>query len=125
MILGIGTDIARVARFEAALSRRGERLSGRLLGEVERERFQSHARPAAFLAKRFAAKEAFVKALGTGLRNGMRWTEIQVVNDTLGRPSLLLAGKAHDLALAAGVRATHLSLSDEVEFAVAFVVLEG
>lgn len=125
MIVGIGTDIARVARFEAALSRRGERLAGRLLGELERERLNEQVRPAAFLAKRFAAKEAFVKALGTGLRNGMRWTEIQVVNDTLGRPSLLLAGKAHELARAAGVRATHLSLSDEVEFAVAFVVLEG
>ncbi|MGM0915155.1 MAG: holo-ACP synthase [Pseudomonadota bacterium] len=125
MILGIGTDIARVERFEAALSRRGERLAGRLLGALERERLHEQVRPAAFLAKRFAAKEAFVKALGTGLRNGMRWTEIQVVNDTLGRPSLLLAGKAHELARAAGVRATHLSLSDEVEFAVAFVVLEG
>lgn len=125
MILGIGTDIARVARFEAALSRRGERLAWRLLGELERERLAGHLQPAAFLAKRFAAKEAFVKALGTGLRHGMRWGEIQVVNDSLGRPSLLLAGKAHELARAAGVRATHLSLSDEDEFAVAFVVLEG
>jgi len=125
MIVGIGTDIARVARFEAALSRRGERLTRRLLGELERERLQAHGQPAAFLAKRFAAKEAFVKALGTGLRHGMRWSEIQVVNDGLGRPSLLLAGRAHELARAAGVRATHLSLSDEVEFAVAFVVLEG
>ncbi|NWN81496.1 MAG: holo-ACP synthase [Halomonas sp.] len=125
MILGIGTDIARVARFDAALSRRGERLTRRLLGEVERERMRHHAAPVAFLAKRFAAKEAFVKALGIGLRQGMRWTEIQVVNDGLGRPSLLLSGKAHELALAAGVRGTHLSLSDEEEFAVAFVVLEG
>ncbi|SDO65344.1 holo-[acyl-carrier protein] synthase [Halomonas shengliensis] len=125
MILGIGTDIARVARFEAALSRRGERLAWRLLGELERERLAGHLQPAAFLAKRFAAKEAFVKALGTGLRHGMRWGEIQVVNDSLGRPSLLLAGKAHELARVAGVRATHLSLSDEDEFAVAFVVLEG
>ncbi|ERS91459.1 holo-ACP synthase [Halomonas sp. PBN3] len=125
MILGIGTDIARVARFKAALSRRGERLAWRLLGELERERLVGHPQPAAFLAKRFAAKEAFVKALGTGLRHGMRWGEIQVVNDSLGRPSLLLAGKAHELARAAGVRATHLSLSDEDQFAVAFVVLEG
>ena len=125
MILGIGTDIARVARFEAALSRRGERLAGRLLGELERERLNEQVRPAAFLAKRFAAKEAFVKALGTGLRLGMRWTEIQVTNDALGRPALLLSGKAHDLAEAAGVRATHLSISDEDLLAVAFVVLEG
>ncbi|PWV82862.1 holo-ACP synthase [Halomonas sp. A11-A] len=125
MILGIGTDIARVERFERALARHGERLALRLLGELERERLTGHPAPAAFLAKRFAAKEAFVKALGTGLRLGMRWTEIQVTNDALGRPSLLLSGKAHKMALAAGVRATHLSISDEEALAIAFVVLEG
>lgn len=125
MILGIGTDIARVARFEVAMARHGERFPQRLLGEAERERLREHAAPAAFLAKRFAAKEAFVKALGTGLRHGMRWTEIQVVNDALGRPSLLLAGQAHELAMAAGVKAVHLSISDESDLAVAFVVLEG
>jgi holo-[acyl-carrier protein] synthase len=125
MILGIGTDIARVARFERALTRHGERLVLRLLGELERERIQDHPAPAAYLAKRFAAKEAFVKALGTGLRLGMRWTEVQVANDALGRPSLVLSGKAHELAMAAGVRATHLSISDEASLAVAFVVLEG
>ncbi|MFO7646886.1 MULTISPECIES: holo-ACP synthase [Halomonas] len=125
MILGIGTDIARVARFERAMARHGERFALRLLGEVELDRFRDHPAPAAFLAKRFAAKEAFVKALGTGLRRGMRWTEIQVVNDALGRPSLVLAGKAHELAMAAGVRAVHLSISDEEALAIAFVVLEG
>ncbi|MDI5919995.1 holo-ACP synthase [Halomonas sp. LR5S13] len=125
MIIGIGTDIARVARFERAMGRYGERFALRLLGERERERFRGHVLPAAFLAKRFAAKEAFVKALGTGLRRGMRWTEIQVVNDALGRPSLVLSGKAHELAEAAGVRSVHLSLSDEEALAMAFVVLEG
>ncbi|QFU02162.1 Holo-[acyl-carrier-protein] synthase [Halomonas sp. THAF5a] len=125
MIIGIGTDIARVARFERAMARHGERFAERLLGELERERLRDHALPAAFLAKRFAAKEAFVKALGTGLRRGMRWTEIQVVNDALGRPSLVLSGKAQALAEAAGVRALHLSLSDEEALATAFVVLEG
>ncbi len=125
MIIGIGTDIARVARFERAMGRHGERFARRLLGERERERFRGHVLPAAFLAKRFAAKEAFVKALGTGLRRGMRWTEIQVVNDALGRPSLVLSGKAHELAEAAGVRSVHLSLSDEEALAMAFVVLEG
>ncbi|WP_253443491.1 holo-ACP synthase [Halomonas sp. Y3] len=125
MILGIGTDIARVARFEQALERHGERLALRLLGELERERLAGHPAPAAYLAKRFAAKEAFVKALGTGLRLGMRWTEIQVTNDALGRPALRLSGKAQDLAEAAGVRATHLSISDEDLLAVAFVILEG
>lgn len=125
MIIGIGTDVARVVRFERAMVRHGERFARRLLGEQEHERFRGHALPAAFLAKRFAAKEAFVKALGTGLRRGMRWTEIQVVNDALGRPSLVLSGKAHELADAAGVRSVHLSLSDEEALAVAFVVLEG
>jgi holo-[acyl-carrier protein] synthase len=125
MIIGIGTDIARVARFERAMERHGERFAQRLLGERERERFRDHVLPAAFLAKRFAAKEAFVKALGTGLRRGMCWTEIQVVNDALGRPSLVLSGKAHELAEAAGVRSLHLSLSDEEALAMAFVVLEG
>ncbi|MDX1465814.1 MAG: holo-ACP synthase [Halomonas sp.] len=125
MIIGIGTDIARVARFERAMARHGERFAERLLGELERERLRDHGQPAAFLAKRFAAKEAFVKALGTGLRRGMRWTEIQVVNDALGRPSLVLSGRAQALAEAAGVRALHLSLSDEEALATAFVVLEG
>ncbi|MFY0992507.1 holo-ACP synthase [Halomonas sp. C05BenzN] len=125
MIIGVGTDIARVARFEHAMARHGMRFALRLLGETELERFHGHGQQAAFLAKRFAAKEAFVKALGTGLRRGMRWTEIQVVNDALGRPSLVLGGKAHELAGVAGVRAIHLSLTDEEELAVAFVVLEG
>lgn len=125
MIIGVGTDIARVARFERAVVRHGERFALRLLGDDELTLFQARGRPVAYLAKRFAAKEAFVKALGTGLRRGMRWTEIQVVNDAMGRPSLLLSGQAHDLAEAAGVKALHLSLSDEEAFAVAFVVLEG
>ncbi|WP_111412323.1 holo-ACP synthase [Billgrantia lactosivorans] len=125
MILGIGTDIARIARFEAAMARHGERFPARLLGELEREQLERRADRAAFLAKRFAAKEAFVKALGTGLRHGMRWAEIQVASDALGRPSLMLSGRAHELATTAGVRAIHLSLSDEAEVALAMVVLEG
>ena len=125
MILGIGTDIAHIHRLEAALGRRGARFAERLLGPRELERLGQAPRPAAYLAKRFAAKEAFVKALGTGLRQGMRWTDIEVVNDALGRPSLVLSGKARELANAAGVSGIHLSLSDEQDLAVAFVVLEG
>ncbi|RDB43236.1 holo-ACP synthase [Halomonas sp. DQ26W] len=125
MIVGIGTDIARVARFEAALTRHGSRFAERLLGVAERERLAERPGKAAYLAKRFAAKEAFVKALGMGLRRGMRWTEIQVVNDGLGRPSLVLSGKALEWASAAGVTTIHLSLSDEAELALAMVVLEG
>ncbi|MDN3526135.1 holo-ACP synthase [Halomonas sabkhae] len=125
MIIGIGTDIARVARFERALERHGDRFIERLLGEAERAGFEARGRSVNYLAKRFAAKEAFVKALGTGLRHGMSWTDIQVVNDSLGRPLLQLSGRAQALATAAGVQRHHLSLSDEAELAVAFVVLEA
>jgi len=124
MILGVGTDLAKVARFEAALARHGARFPARILGEHEHAQWQQRNDKAAFLAKRFAAKEAFVKALGVGLRHGMRWGEIQVVNDALGRPLLQLSGRAGELAEAAGVRTTHLSLSDEAGLALAMVVLE-
>ncbi|WP_158773086.1 holo-ACP synthase [Cobetia sp. L2A1] len=124
MIVGIGTDIARIERFEVAMARHGERFARRLLGDEELARFVGHAQPAAYLAKRFAAKEAFVKALGTGLRQGMRFTQIQVVNDALGKPSFLLSDEAATLSSRAGIRHLHLSISDEREQAIAFVVLE-
>lgn len=125
MILGVGTDLAKIARFEAALARHGARFPARILGELELAQWHQRNDKAAFLAKRFAAKEAFVKALGVGLRHGMRWGEIQVINDALGRPLLQLSGRAGELAEAAGVRTPHLSLSDEAGLALAMVVLEG
>mgnify|MGYP002735273926 CR=1 FL=1 len=125
MIVGIGTDVARIARFERAVARHGERFVERILGADERRAFVERGRSPAFLAKRFAAKEAFVKALGTGLRDGLSWHEVQVDNDALGRPRLSLSGRALELALAAGVTSTHVSLSDESDVAVAFVLLEG
>lgn len=124
MIVGIGSDIARVARFETAMTRHGERFAARILGPNEQRRFVEHPQPAAFLAKRFAAKEAFVKALGLGLRQGIQWGEIEVLNDTLGKPFFQLHGVAAQRAAAAGVDKSHVSLSDEAEYAVAFVVLE-
>ncbi|MBY5969436.1 holo-ACP synthase [Halomonas denitrificans] len=125
MILGIGTDIARIERFEAAVARHGPRFAQRILGPKELLRYAHAPRPSAFLAKRFAAKEAWVKALGTGLRQGMRWTEIEVVNDALGRPHIALSGEALRLAGEAGMSRCHLSLSDESDVVVAFVVIEG
>ncbi|NGO90941.1 MAG: holo-[acyl-carrier-protein] synthase, partial [Halomonas sp.] len=80
--------------------------------------------PVAYLAKRFAAKEAFVKALGLGLRQGMQWGDIQVLNDALGKPGLHLHGEAQRLFAASGAATAHITLSDEAEYAVAFVVLE-
>lgn len=125
MIIGIGNDIVHVSRCEALLARHGDRALTRLLGEQERGRIREHRQPGAYLAKRFAAKEAFVKALGLGLRHGMRWSEIQVANDALGRPSLILEGRAKAHADSAGVRWIHLSLSDEKDLASAVVVLES
>lgn len=123
--MGIGTDVARIARFEQAMARHGERFAERILGTAERLAFAERSHSPAFLAKRFAAKEAFVKALGTGLRHGISWQDIQVSNDALGRPVLSLSGTAQEVAIAAGVNSMHLSLSDEADVAIAFVVLEG
>ncbi|MBS3670332.1 holo-ACP synthase [Vreelandella boliviensis] len=124
MIVGIGSDIARVERFTRAIQRHGPRFAQRILGPEEHALWQQKSEPAAFLAKRFAAKEAFVKALGLGLRQGLQWCDIQVLNDALGKPYFLLNGEAGRLLQAAGVTTSHVTLSDEAEYAVAFVVLE-
>lgn len=124
MIVGIGSDIARIERFTRALQRHGPRFAQRILGPDEHALWLQKSQATAFLAKRFAAKEAFVKALGLGLRQGMQWSDIQVLNDALGKPYFLLTGEAERLLKAAGVTASHITLSDEAEYAVAFVVLE-
>ncbi|MCL5424645.1 MAG: holo-ACP synthase [Gammaproteobacteria bacterium] len=124
MIVGIGSDIARIERFARAMQRHGPRFALRILGPDEHAVWLQKAQPAAFLAKRFAAKEAFVKALGLGLREGMQWCDIQVLNDALGKPHFLLSGEADRLMKVAGVTASHVTLSDEADYAVAFVVLE-
>ncbi|WP_447895893.1 MULTISPECIES: holo-ACP synthase [unclassified Vreelandella] len=124
MIVGIGSDIARVARFETAIERHGERFAARILGADEHARWLEKNRPVAYLAKRFAAKEAFVKALGLGLRAGMQWRDIQVLNDALGKPALSLSGEAQRLFEQSGAQTAHITLSDEAEYALAFVVLE-
>ena len=110
---------------DAGLSDKGVRYAERLLTEMEFERFQSQVHPAAFLAKRFAAKEALVKALGTGFRDGITWKHVGVVNDALGAPRIVLSGPAEAKASALGVQHIHLSLTDETHYALAFVVLES
>ena len=125
MIVGIGTDIVRVARLEAGLARFGVRYAERILDGVEMDEFEAAARKAHFLAKRFAAKEAAAKALGTGFRGTFGLRDIRVTHDGLGCPRLVLAGGAHAHAARLGVRAMHITLSDEADYAVAFVILEG
>lgn len=128
MIYGIGTDICRIARIEQALARRGERFAAKILGPEELQKF--HARSAKhaprgvrFLATRFAAKEAFSKALGLGLRMPMTWRAAQTLNGPSGKPVMVCSG-----ALAQWMAERHLTaqvtLSDEDEYAVAFVIVE-
>lgn len=124
MIIGIGTDIVRVARLASGLARFGSRYAARILSAEEYQEFLVAARPAHLLAKRFAAKEATAKALGTGFRGTFSLRDIAVAHNPLGRPSLLLTGGAQILARELQVDRAHVTLSDEEDYAVAFVVLE-
>lgn len=125
MIYGIGTDIVEVSRIEDALARFGEAFAQRILSCREWMAFeQSHTKPR-FLAKRFAAKEAFAKALGTGLRAPATLQNIGVTHDNLGKPMLDLAPELQALLDQRGIHFQHLTISDEKALAVAFVVLES
>lgn len=125
MILGIGTDIVSVARIAAASVRHGAAFAERLLTAAEFAEYEHQTHPARFLAKRFAAKEAFAKATGQGLRHPVTLRNITVGHDALGRPILQFAPELETYLDARGVIRQHLSISDEHEHAVAFVILEG
>lgn len=125
MIVGIGTDIVTISRMDDKLSSNGNRFAQRLLTASEYAEFESKQNGAAYLAKRFAAKEAVVKAMGTGFADGITWKHITVRNDEKGAPFIELTGPAQEKAKALGVARVHLSLSDEKEHAVAFVILES
>ena len=123
MIHGIGTDIVAIARIEAGLARFGDKFARRILAPQELQGFIASVSPASFLAKRFAAKEAAVKALGTGFRGGISLAQIAVSNDLHGKPVLSFSGRALDVCNSLGIGETHLSLSDEKDYAIAFVTL--
>lgn len=122
MILGIGTDLVEIARIRGALERHGSRLAERVLGPEERERLPAND-PAAWLAKRFATKEAVAKALGTGFRDGLRLVDIQTRHDDHGRPEVALAGRARERFDRMGAGQISLSVTDERAYALAFVVI--
>lgn len=124
MIFGIGTDIVRVARMQSSLEKFGDRFAKRILSEDELPAFADCHNKAQFLAKRFAAKEAAAKALGTGFRDGIALTQMFVTHDDLGRPLINFSGKAQAEAEQRGISAMHLSIADESEYAVAYVILE-
>jgi holo-[acyl-carrier protein] synthase len=124
MIFGIGADVVEVPRVERLLAHYGERFAGHVLHEAEWEGFRASAVRATYLAGRFAAKEAFAKALGTGLRHPVSLTRIGVVNDPLGKPRLHLDAALEALLDARGIGARHVTLTHERSVACAFVVLE-
>ncbi len=125
MIVGFGIDMVSVPRIERALSRSGERLPLRVLRPREFEIFlQRHSSPR-FLASRFAVREAAAKAFGTGIGARLGWRDMELRHDALGAPALLLHGRAIELAHERGVSRCHLSLSDEGDFVLAAVILEG
>jgi holo-[acyl-carrier protein] synthase len=124
VIYGVGTDLIEISRVERALARFGVRFAQRILCESEMRRFTAHAKPAAYLAKRFAAKEAFSKALGTGIRAPANWHGVWVINHRSGRPQLEFSAPLAALLGSRGILRSHLTLTDERGMAAATVILE-
>jgi holo-[acyl-carrier protein] synthase len=129
MILGIGSDLSDIRRIQASLDRFGDRFRERVFTEIERARSERKGDAAASYAKRFAAKEACAKALGTGIRAGVFWRDMGVVNMRSGRPTMALTGgalKRLEAITPPGMTAViHVSLTDEVPYAMAYVIIEA
>lgn len=128
MIFGIGTDIIKISRIQAALERHPHRFVKRILGTDEQLVYQERAaqssrRAVLYLATRFAAKEAFAKAIGLGVRHPMNWYSVQICSDQIGRPHFQCEGELLAWMQARSLVA-HLSISDEDEFAIAYVIVE-
>jgi holo-[acyl-carrier protein] synthase len=124
MIAGIGIDLVRVERVWAVLERKGERALRRFFTPAEAERCRASRHPPESFAGRFAAKEAFFKAIGTGWGIGGAWTDVEVVPAASGAPSLRLSGRPARLAEERGVTRIHLSITHSDDTAAAVVVLE-
>jgi holo-[acyl-carrier protein] synthase len=122
-IVGIGLDLVKIDRVRVITDRWKARFLGRLYTPAERRECMSKAAPYASLAGRFAAKEAVLKALGTGWSGGIRWHDIQVLNDRAGRPRATVSGRVKTLMKRAGVTDIHVSLSHDTDYAVAEAVL--
>ncbi|PPD46955.1 MAG: holo-ACP synthase [Methylotenera sp.] len=124
MIFGIGTDVVEVARINDSVAEFGDTFAKKILAESEMLSYQQSNIKSRFLAKRFAAKEAFSKALGTGLRAPATLQNIAVSHDDLGKPILVLAPVLQAFLVSKNINKTHISISDEKNLAAAFVVLE-
>jgi len=124
-VAGVGTDLARVERFRKFLCDEKSGILARIFTAEERRYSLAKKDPSPHLAARFAAKEAFLKALGLGLREGIHWQDMSVVHDALGKPSLELSGRAAEIFRDRGLRTLHLSYSHDGDYAVATVIVEG
>jgi holo-[acyl-carrier protein] synthase len=124
LIIGVGVDLVEVVRMEGALAR-GERIQRRLFTPGEIAYCTRHTRPAVHFAARFAAKEAGMKAIGTGWSNGVGWKDFEVKIDPRGRPNLMLSGKAAEIAKSMGATHSVVSLAHDGGFSIAVVALEG
>lgn len=125
MIVSTGTDLVEIRRFERVLKEWGERFEARIFTEGEREYCRRRAPSAVHLAARFAAKEAVMKALGTGWSRGVRWRDIEIVRAPGGPPSIRLHGASAEIARGRGIGRLHVSLTHDAGIALAFVVAEG
>jgi holo-[acyl-carrier protein] synthase len=124
MIYGIGVDIIKIERFRKALARWDSRLCNRVFTPRELAICQSKAQPSRHLALRFAAKEAFLKAMGKGMFQGIAWHDIEIINDSSGRPRMNVRGEAERLCREKGINEILVSISHEAEYGVAQVLLE-
>jgi holo-[acyl-carrier protein] synthase len=124
MIFGIGTDIVEIQRMQELLAKHDVKAAQKILSDTELVEFEQTANQAAFLAKRFAAKEATAKAFGTGFRDGLSLRHIAVKNNAIGKPDLHFTERAVELLSELGIGAYFLSLSDEQHYAIAHVVME-
>ena len=123
MIFGIGTDLVHIPRMQILLDKHDDKIAQRILTDAEFAQFQKSNKPAAFLAKRFAAKEATAKALGTGFRDGLSLRHIEVNNDSKGKPTLTFFQRGLALLDELNIGQSMISLSDEGDYAIAYVVL--
>lgn len=123
MIYGIGTDIVSVERMRNNIERHGDHFAERILTDDELNDFREVVNHAHFLAKRFAAKEAAAKAMGTGFIDGLSLRHIGVSHNALGKPVLVFTGRAEEFMVRENIASAHISLADEMDYAVAFVTL--
>ena len=124
MIYGIGVDLVHIPRIKAVLDRWGERFINRVFTEQEAELCFKRVYPASAFALRFAAKEAFSKALGLGMRRGIRWKDIEIFHYSGGKPGLRVYGETSAICDRRSITRFHVSLSDERDYATATVLLE-